>query len=59
MEREAAISELPTAHAVAIRLRDNGADDATVAAALGIDAEEVPPLVTIAEAKLEALLVET
>ena len=58
MEREAAIAELPTAHAVAIRLRDSGADDATLAAALGIDAEEVPHLVTIAEAKLEALLVE-
>ena len=58
MEREAAIAELPTAHAVAIRLRDNGADDETLAAALGIDAGEVPPLVTIAEAKLEALLVE-
>lgn len=58
MEREAAIAELPTAHAVAIRMRDGGADDAAVAAALGIDTEEVPPLVTIAEAKLEALLVE-
>jgi hypothetical protein len=56
MERTHAISELPTLHAVAVRLRDGGADERTIATALAIDDDEVPALLTIAEAKLTALM---
>lgn len=56
MDREAALLELATAHAVALRLRAAGAEDAAVAQALGIPVTSVPGLVRIAEAKLAALV---
>lgn len=56
MDREAALLELPTAYAVAIRLRDAGAVDDSVAQALGIPTESVAGLLRVAEAKLAALL---
>ena len=56
MDREAALLELATAYAVAIRLRDAGAADDSVAQALGIPIESVPGVLRMAEAKLAALL---
>ena len=52
--------ELATAHAVALRLRDAGADETSIGQALAIPVEAVPPLLDIAASKLEALMaVET
>ena len=49
-----------TAHAVALRLRDAGADETSIGQALAIPVEAVPSLLRIAESKLEALMaVET
>jgi hypothetical protein len=43
-------------HAVAIRLRDNGLDDHVIAVAVGVDDQEVPVLLEIAESKLTNLM---
>ena len=43
-------------HAVAIRLRDEGADDHVIAVALAIDDDQVATLLEIAEAKLANLI---
>ena len=59
MDRADAISELPTIYAVAIRLRDDGAGNRTIAVALAIEDDEVPALLGIAEAKLSALISES
>lgn len=56
MNRQAALQELATAHAVALRLRAAGADDDAISQALDIPIESVPGLVHIAEAKLAAIL---
>jgi hypothetical protein len=56
VDREQAITELPLAHAVALRLRDAAIDDETIAKALGIEPEGVPGLMRIADAKLSAEL---
>ncbi|MGH3199626.1 MAG: hypothetical protein ACRDNT_27730 [Streptosporangiaceae bacterium] len=56
MDRDRALSELTVPHAVALRLRAGGADDETIARALGIEPEGVPGLLKVAEAKLEAEL---
>ena len=58
MDRQTALLELPTAHAVALRLRDAGAGDGAVAQALGVPEVSVAGLIRIAEAKLAALLEE-
>lgn len=55
MDTEATFSELSTAHAVALRLRDHGARDEQIAVALGIPLEGVPTLLQVADAKLAAL----
>jgi len=52
MDRSSAVQQLPTMHAVAIRLRDAGMHDHVVAVALGIDDDQVPTLLGIADAKL-------
>lgn len=49
------LAELPTAHAVALRLREAGAGEATIAAALGIPLEGVRALLEVAEAKLASI----
>jgi DNA-directed RNA polymerase specialized sigma24 family protein len=54
--RTEAITELPSIYAVAIRLRDGGADADAIAAALGIDEHAVGPLLALADYKLAALL---
>lgn len=56
MDRKAALLELATAYAVAIRLRDAGAADGSVAQALGIPIESVPSVLRMADAKLAVLL---
>jgi hypothetical protein len=43
-------------HAVAIRLRDGGFDDHTIAVATGIDEHEVPMLLRLAQRKLTNLM---
>jgi hypothetical protein len=48
----AADAELPLELAVALRLRDAGASDELIAAALAIELEGVGPLLAVAEAKL-------
>lgn len=58
MDRERALGELPTAHAVALRLRRSGAGDDEIAGALGVPAEGVPMLLEVAEAKLAAISAE-
>jgi hypothetical protein len=56
VDRDRALGELPLAHAVALRLQAAGADEQTIAAALGIDPAGVPALLAVAEAKLAAEL---
>ena len=54
MDRESALLQLATAHAVALRLRASGAADEAIAEALGIPVTSVAGEVRIAEAKLAA-----
>lgn len=56
MDRSHALGELPTTHAVALRLRDNGFDDQVIAAVLDVEVVQVPALLRIAEAKLSRLM---
>ena len=58
MNRDQAMLELATAHAVALRLRDGGAGAESIGLALGVPAASVPRLLSIAESKLDALLAE-
>jgi hypothetical protein len=55
MDRDQAITELPTLHAVALRLQDDGADPHTIAVAVGVDDDQVPTFIDIAERKLARL----
>ena len=56
VDRDRALAELPFAHAVALRLQAAGADQQTIADALGIDPAGVPTLLQVARAKLAAEL---
>jgi hypothetical protein len=56
VDRATAIEELPPLHAVAVRLRDEGADNHVIAVALAIDDDQVPTLLEIADAKLTNLI---
>jgi hypothetical protein len=56
MDRATAVWELPVPYAVAVRLRDGGSDDLTIATALAIDIDEVTGFLEIADAKLAALI---
>ena len=58
-DHEAALLEIPTAHAVALRLHQAGVADEGVAQALGIPVTSVAGLLRIAEAKLAAALDRT
>jgi hypothetical protein len=53
--RDSLLRRLPLAHAVAVRLREAGADDELIAVALDIEPEGVEPLLAIASAKLRRL----
>jgi hypothetical protein len=48
--RDSLLRRLPLAHAVAVRLREAGADDELIATALDIEPEGVEPLMAIAAA---------
>jgi hypothetical protein len=54
--REAALSLLPAAHALALRLRDAGLPDALIAGRLELEPESLGPLLSVAEAKLAAAM---
>jgi hypothetical protein len=54
--RARAIDRLPTPYAVALRLRDAGAADDVITVALGIDLVALPALLSLAEAKVAAIL---
>jgi DNA-directed RNA polymerase specialized sigma24 family protein len=56
MDRAEAVRLLPEKYARALVLRDQGYDDARIAAALGIVPEAIGPLLRLAEAKLQQLL---
>ena len=56
MDRSVAVQQLPVLHAVAIRLRDDGLDDHVIAVALGIDEDQVPVSLRVAQRKLDRLL---
>ena len=58
MDRDKALGHLPETHATALRLRSRGFDDRAIAAALAIEPEAVALLLQVADAKLDALLVE-
>jgi len=58
VDREEALRRLPEAHAKALRLRDQGVDDATLADNLDIPFAALGPLIRIAEAKLARLRME-
>jgi hypothetical protein len=49
------LRQLPTVHAVALRLQRSGESPATIAVALGIGVVDVPGLLELAERKLAAL----
>jgi hypothetical protein len=54
--RAGALAELPTAYAVALRLRDEGEPPNRIARVLGVEPEAVGPLLEVASAKLEEIL---
>ena len=56
MDRAEAVRLLPETYARALTLRDQGCDNAQIAAALGIVPEAIGPLLHLAEAKLQQLL---
>ena len=56
MDRAEAVRLLPEKYARALTLRDQGCDDAQIAAALDIVPEAIGPLLRLAEAKLQRLL---
>jgi hypothetical protein len=56
VEREHALSQLPVAYAVAIRLSERGADDQTIAEALGIPVVSLPALLKVGTAKLAQIV---
>ena len=54
--RAGALAELPTVHALALRLRDEGEPLDRIARLLGVEPEAVGPLLEVATAKLEEIL---
>jgi DNA-directed RNA polymerase specialized sigma24 family protein len=56
VDRAEALKALPDAYAIALRLRDEGAELDAVARVLDVEPEAVGPLVTLAEAKLAGLM---
>jgi hypothetical protein len=55
MDHAERLRRLPLAYAVALRLSEAGADEATIAAALGVEPESVGPLLDVARAKVERI----
>jgi hypothetical protein len=56
MDRTEAVQALPDTYAIALRLRDEGAEPDAVARVLALEPEAVGPLLTLAEAKLAGLM---
>ena len=56
VDRDKALAKLPTAYAEAIRLREQGIDDASIASFLGLEPEAMDSLFRLAEAKLKRLV---
>jgi hypothetical protein len=56
VDRAEAIQALPDTYAIALRLRDEGVQPDAVARVLGVEPEAVGPMLTLAEAKLAALM---
>jgi len=52
VDRNSALRELPTMHAVALRLHDHGCTSDVIAAAVGIDGSQVATFLDVANAKL-------
>jgi hypothetical protein len=55
VDRAARIGRLPLALAVALRLHEEGAEDALIASALAIEPEGVGPVLEVARAKLNRI----
>ena len=55
MERHRAMADLPALHAVALRLRDAGADRRTIAVAVGLEEDQIATFLAIADQKLARL----
>ncbi len=51
-----ALTKLPPLHAEVLRLKRLGHSDARIAGRVGVEPDEVPPLVRVAEAKLHRLV---
>jgi hypothetical protein len=58
MDRKAAIALLPPLHARALRLRDEGRAECEIAIQLGLDDDQVGPVLRVGEAKLAQLLAD-
>jgi hypothetical protein len=58
VHRDEALEQLPAAYAIAIRLRDSGAPEETIAAALGSEPGAITALLDIADRKLAALVAQ-
>ncbi len=54
-DRAAALSRIPRAYALALRLRDAGVAGALIAEWLDIEPEALEPMLRLAEAKLAAI----
>jgi hypothetical protein len=55
MDTAGLLGQLPKTYAAAVRLRQQGLDDAAIAAELKLEPEAVRPLLRLADAKLSAL----
>jgi hypothetical protein len=58
VRRAGALAKLPTVHALALRLRDEGEPPEHIAMLLGIEQEALGPLLEVAAAKLEEILTD-
>lgn len=56
MERAEAITRLPATYAAVIEMLDQEATHEAIASRIGVDLAAVPPLITVARAKLARLL---
>jgi len=58
VDKAVALARLPEVYAAALRLRDAGADERSIAHELGMEREAVEPLLRVAVAKLDALMAQ-
>jgi hypothetical protein len=57
VDRDQALRWLPEQYALALRLRDAGANSAVIAAALEVDVDAADTVLVLAESKLHELLI--